>query len=297
MTRLFQITTSPFRRVPDFYVVGAPKAGTTSLHSYLSLHPQILPSVFMKESRFLLGSGGLKLRTWSYRSFFPFRWSGPAGALTFDADPLMGVIPDCAAAFISHVSPKAKIIFVCREPVERLWSQYRFLSGIKGRPDTGAPLSVMLETERRLQNALEWDGAARLAKALEKSSTSCPVPPGLAGVVLRSSLLRAGRYADVLDAFHKRLGPDRCLFLPFSRLANDTEGAVRSIFRFLGVDDNVAMPGLGKMLPEDIDFVIHTDQAASSSMDEGVKAELAAYYEPLNLKFAAALGLSPSELW
>ena len=40
--RRFQRWTAGFRPLPDFLILGAQKAGTTSLHRYLELHPSVL---------------------------------------------------------------------------------------------------------------------------------------------------------------------------------------------------------------------------------------------------------------
>ena len=42
------------RRLPDFYVVGCPKCGITTIYHYLTLHPRIVEPAY-KVSRFILG--------------------------------------------------------------------------------------------------------------------------------------------------------------------------------------------------------------------------------------------------
>ena len=45
------MTEPPARRYPDFFIVGAPKCGTTALYAYLRQHPQIFMP-FHKEPLF-----------------------------------------------------------------------------------------------------------------------------------------------------------------------------------------------------------------------------------------------------
>jgi hypothetical protein len=78
-----RLLTLPLRTaLPDFYIVGFPKAGTTSLAAYLQAHPAIsgvdgLPhhEALRKESHFLAGALGRGARAATspalYRSFFP----------------------------------------------------------------------------------------------------------------------------------------------------------------------------------------------------------------------------------
>ena len=42
--------------LPDFFVIGAPKAGTTAVHAALARHPQLYLSP-VKEPKYFLGDG------------------------------------------------------------------------------------------------------------------------------------------------------------------------------------------------------------------------------------------------
>ena len=42
--------------LPDFFIIGAPKAGTTALHAALARHPQLFVSP-VKEPKYFLGDG------------------------------------------------------------------------------------------------------------------------------------------------------------------------------------------------------------------------------------------------
>jgi hypothetical protein len=73
--------TLPLRqKVPDFYVLGFPKAGTTSMAAYLKLHPAVSGldglswhEALSKESHFLSGALGRHAASSraAYRSYFP----------------------------------------------------------------------------------------------------------------------------------------------------------------------------------------------------------------------------------
>src|SRR4051812_20256874 len=65
--------TANTRTLPTFLVIGAQRAGTTTLYHYLAQHPQVLRSVADKEVHFfdLDYASGLD----AYRGSFPTTWS------------------------------------------------------------------------------------------------------------------------------------------------------------------------------------------------------------------------------
>src|SRR6266566_130247 len=119
-------TGAPHMRVPDFFIVGAPKCGTTSLYRMLRQHPRIfMPD--LKEPRFLASDA------WAA----PGSPSGPISypqtleeylALFDEAreDQLVGEATTLylwsrtAAARIAELSPAARIIAILREPASFL---------------------------------------------------------------------------------------------------------------------------------------------------------------------------------
>lgn len=111
-------------RLPDFVIIGATKAGTTSLHFYLSLHPEIFMST-PKEPRFFADAPE-PLGRWSrgldwYRSLFVTgkRLCGETSP-TYAAAPAIPGVP----GRIAPVIPSAKLVYVVRHPYERLLSHY-----------------------------------------------------------------------------------------------------------------------------------------------------------------------------
>eukprot|EP00746_Dinoflagellata_sp_MGD_P043696 gnl/MRDRNA2_/MRDRNA2_206267_c0_seq1.p1 gnl/MRDRNA2_/MRDRNA2_206267_c0~~gnl/MRDRNA2_/MRDRNA2_206267_c0_seq1.p1 ORF type:complete len:355 (+),score=63.91 gnl/MRDRNA2_/MRDRNA2_206267_c0_seq1:85-1149(+) len=296
LQRIFRMATSPLRSLPDFYIIGAAKAGTWALKDYLAMHPAIMPPED-KESRFFLGSLGLRLRPTLYRSFFPLRCTKPLRRLTFDADPYMSMMPKFSSAWIKRVTPDAKVICVYREPVERLWSYYQFVSKIKGHPDAGVSLPDILQAEKSLCDAPAWGALDRLTESLEAGAACVEIPADLAKTVIKCTYLNGGRYGDVLREYHERQGRSNVLFVPFQDLCKETETTVRKIFKFLGVDDTIPLPQIDSIKPEDYQWVIHEGTSATVELDESLKAELMSYYEKSNLEFAAGLNVDVSRLW
>lgn len=114
-------------RLPDFLVIGATKAGTTSLHFYLSLHPEIFMSR-PKEPRFFADAPE-PLGRWNrgldwYRGLFVSakRLCGETSP-TYAAAPAISGVPRRIASLL----PAAKFIYLVRSPYERLVSHYLML--------------------------------------------------------------------------------------------------------------------------------------------------------------------------
>jgi hypothetical protein len=110
-------------KFPDFMIIGAQKAGTTSLHNYLCQHP-LIDSATKKEIHFFssdfLYSKGLDY----YHSTFPFTNDD---LLFFDASPSY-LASNVAYKRIYEYNPKIKMIALLRDPVDRAysaWNMYR----------------------------------------------------------------------------------------------------------------------------------------------------------------------------
>ncbi len=109
-------------------VIGAQKAGTTSLYAYLSTHPDIFPAA-QKEIHYfdMHYSEG---EHW-YRAMFPTRRRIAAAArddgrriVTGEASPYYLFHP-LAAQRAARTLPDARLVVLLRDPVERAWSHYR----------------------------------------------------------------------------------------------------------------------------------------------------------------------------
>jgi hypothetical protein len=107
-------------RLPTFVVIGAQKAGTTSLYRYLAAHPQI--HIPQKELNFFCHVPALQ-HVGRYEAFF-----SEAGDRTVVGDvspnyamfPLFGCVPEQMAT----VLPDARIVYLLRNPVERAVAGY-----------------------------------------------------------------------------------------------------------------------------------------------------------------------------
>ena len=106
--------------LPTFLIIGAAKAGTTSLHHYLQLHPDICMSNVKELNFFIEEVCWHKGVDW-YASRFdgsPVRGEGSPSYANF---PVYDGVPQRAASVV----PDAKLIYCVRDPVDRVVSHFR----------------------------------------------------------------------------------------------------------------------------------------------------------------------------
>ena len=107
-------------RLPTFLIIGAAKCATTSLHYYLDLHPDISMS-WEKEVMFFSG-----LRNWDRgvewykRHFVGGTKACGEASVGYTHYPTYTGVPER----IHSVIPDAKLIYVVRDPIERIVSDY-----------------------------------------------------------------------------------------------------------------------------------------------------------------------------
>jgi hypothetical protein len=207
-------------RLPDFFIVGHPKCGTTALYEMLRSHPAIyMPDV--KEPWYFASE--LRERT-------PPRPQGTPsnleeyGRLFSEAAPGQRIgeasphylWSHTAAQNIAAVCPQARIIALLREPASFLRSLHLQF------------LEVYYEVEPDLRRALTLEVERRRGQKVPRY-TYWPQ------LLLYSEHVR---YVEQLKRFHEAFGPERVLVLIYEEFRGDNEGTVRRVQRFLEVDDS-----------------------------------------------------------
>lgn len=118
---------SPWRPLPDYLIVGAARAGSTSLYEYLVRHPAVLPAL-VKEVHYF--TGGYHHGVSWYRAHFPLAARRRltalrhGAALTGEATPYYLFHP-AAPMRIKALIPNVKLLAVLRDPVQRALSHYQ----------------------------------------------------------------------------------------------------------------------------------------------------------------------------
>jgi Sulfotransferase domain len=167
--------------LPTFVVIGAMKAGTTSLYEYLKPHPQIfLPE--MKEVNFFVKEGNWDRGVEWYQSLYAE--ADIAGALhAGDVSPVYSMFPNLTGtpARIAATVPDARILYLVRDPVERMRSQYiqQRADGLEKRPLSEALLLDLryLATSLytlQLEQYLERFDRSRILVVRSEDLSACP---------------------------------------------------------------------------------------------------------------------------
>jgi hypothetical protein len=108
--------------LPSLIVIGAQKCGTSSLHAYLDAHPEIAMST-PKELDFFGGPGFANWERgvdWYRAQFDPEAPVRGESSPSYTAYPFVVGTPERIHALV----PGAKLIYMVRDPIERLLSQW-----------------------------------------------------------------------------------------------------------------------------------------------------------------------------
>jgi Sulfotransferase domain len=198
-----------FGSLPNLVVIGAMKCGTSALHRYLDLHPEIAMSD-PKELNFFYGPDDPSGDAWHpgnwrrgprwYASHWPDAVQVRGESSPGYTSPSHTEVPKRMATLI----PTAKLIYLVRDPVDRALSQYRHhvAEGTEGR----SPEEALLDPASQY--------------------------------VLR------GRYFDRVRPFLEVFPRARIAIISREELLTERRKSLRALFAFLEVDANFWSDGL-----------------------------------------------------
>lgn len=186
---------------PTFIVIGAAKAGTTSLSKLLGQHPQICFSN-PKEPRFFSHDENYT-RGWDwYQGCFPGAEKAIAvgeGSVHYSMQELF---PQTAAR-IARDLPEVRLIYIVRHPMDRIASHYRMYH--KGRPDYPSLNALVRKPD------------------------------------LWPNFIGASRYWQQIQAYRALFPDEQIRVLFFEEFFQNPEQSAGSLFDFLGVDSQVSL--------------------------------------------------------
>lgn len=272
---------------PDFFIVGAPKCGTTSLHTYLAQHPAIFMA--KKEQHFF---GADLSDTWPqpspHRYFASF--AGSEGAERRGEASGWYLWSRYAAQEIREYEAAARIIAMVRNPVEMLpslHSQYLH-DGIEELEDFAAALAA--EQDRK---------------------NGRRIPPGNGPSPWRLFYREIVRFPEQLERYLATFGREQVHVVVFDDLVADPVATYRGVLRFLRVSTDFT-PSFQVMNPQKhirsrtvTRMLADVTNPASGVRRAGtrlipihaVRSTLLRHFVPtvtrLNLSFAARQPLSP----
>jgi Sulfotransferase family len=243
--------TRPDGRLPDFFIAGAPKAGTTALHAALATHPGLFLSP-VKEPKYYLTSGRPPARSrqrgpgdahsaqewiWRRERYLALFADAPPGAVRGESTPFY--LHDRAAhARIAADVPDARVVVVVRDPVDRAVSNWVHLraDGLEPEADFGAAVRA---EERR-------------------------VAGGWAPFWHYRGL---GRYGEQLRDLYRHVPREQVLLLRYRQLVDTPRETLDRVCVFLGVE-----PGLAHAVPPENVKPYVADGAGYRALSGAVRA-------------------------
>ena len=209
--------------MPNFFVIGSMKCGTTSLYYNLQQHPQVYMSPVKSPDFFYTEDG-----KWEYNGAGDIensnRWAKQKKASTLeeykalfrgvtdeiaigDASPAHLYSPEAPGLIKRHV-PEAKLIAVLRNPADRAYSAYNFARQLLLEPLDDFSQALREEEERKRN---DWDWLYHYRSF--------------------------GFYATQLERYYEKFDREQIRVFLYEDQKDDPIGFTQEVFRFLGVDD------------------------------------------------------------
>jgi hypothetical protein len=252
---------SPGNRViaaPDFVIIGTQRGGTTSLHAYLSAHPQVMTPA-TKELHFLTDRYE-RGPDW-YLGHFPGEL--PPDVITGEATPYALFHP-LAPRRLLDIAPAAKSIVLLRNPVDRAYSQF-LLERSRGKETLDFAAALDAEGQR-------LDGEeARLARD----------PAYVSDPHKHASYMARGEYARQLERWFGVFPREQVLVVRSEDLYERSAETFTRVADFLAINPDVTIP-----------FTTH-NQTSGPPLDPAIRRRLSEHFAPLNARLADLLGWDP----
>jgi Sulfotransferase domain len=253
------------RVLPDYLIIGAARAGTTSLHAQIEKHPDVLPSRrqevhYFDSLRYLNGPN-------YYRLFFPSRARVQWRSLRHGLRPVTGesspyaLFHPHAAQRVRDLLPDARLIVLLRDPVTRAHSDWAM------RRRRGAePLSF--------EDAIDQEEQIR-AHELERLVAD----PNYESPRLRQyAYLSRGIYADQLPRWFAAFPREQLLIIQSEAYRRDVTGTLDRVWAHLGVR-HVALAEYPSR-----------NRGTYEPMADATRARLRAWFKPHDERLYALLG-------
>lgn len=206
--------------LPNFLVIGAGRAGTTSIYHYLRQHPQVYMSP-IKETNFF----AYICADWDDRELERIGWSSKYPVRSLDAyQTLFGqvrgeravgeVSPHYlanprTAGCIRRYLPSVRLVAILRHPVDRAYSSFLFHTR-DGRE------------RRTFERAIEEELAGVRREMLGYGQLH---------------YLRLGRYHELLQPYYELFAREQIAIFLFSELQRDPAAFMKEVFQLLEVDE------------------------------------------------------------
>jgi len=202
------------QKKPNFIIIGAMKAATTSLYTYLKQHPDVFMTAikepmffnnFQNNNNFkILGRKTKKITT--FEQYYPLFDAVKNEKAIGEASPTYISSENCPNLIQQHL-PNVKIIAVLRQPVARAYSNFLHARRADRESISDFETAFNKETERKTEN---WSPLYHY-----KSK---------------------GYYAEQLEQYFNLFPKENIKVLLFEDLVNNPIETTQELFKFLNID-------------------------------------------------------------
>lgn len=245
-------------QAPDFLIIGAQKAGTTSLYNCLKQHPDVLPA--RKKEIHYFSQFYRKGLPW-YLEHFPLRQDRQ---LSGEASPFYLFHPQSARR-IAETYPHIKIIILLRDPVERAISHYH--QQYRRGHEKLSMLEAFQQEPKRINKA--WE------KLLRDEQTS-------ASKLQQCSYLKRGEYLPQLLRYEACFPKQQIYLLESRHFFEQPETSLGKLFQFLHISQHFMPQDLWPRKPG---LYTDTDPAMLEYLQSYYRLHNEALYAHLGLRF------------
>lgn len=190
--------------LPNTFIIGVQKAGTTSMHNWLAQHPSVFAPEEFKDVDYVADPEKARHAA----EYLKRDYAGHAGQKIILQTNVNYILYEDALDRIKKLSPGAKLIVILRDPVARAISAYRYFRKLGNE-------------SRSLEDALLYEPRSNLKYSKRNNDIS---------------YLEHGMYGEQLERVYQKFAPENILVLQFEELKEDPEGLIKRSFSFLEVD-------------------------------------------------------------
>ncbi len=207
---------------PTFLIIGAAKSGTTSLYQYVKQHPDVFMSENKEPKFFAFENSSLDFRgprrgisqirrstITDYKSYLELFRHAQACKAVGEASPVYLHYPGAAQRIKKYI-PDVKLIAILRNPVERLYSDWKHQLRMGWEPEKNFLAAVEKSTERERENWIPY-----------------------------LNYTDKGFYYRHISTYLRYFTPDQLKIFLYEELSRDAGRVVQEAFRFLGVEHTV----------------------------------------------------------
>ncbi|MFC1876751.1 sulfotransferase domain-containing protein [Thermodesulfobacteriota bacterium] len=218
-------------RLPDFIIIGAAKCGTTSLHKYLSMHPEVsvgdTEEVYFadpKEPEFFAVDSVYEKGLDYYSKLFS---SARKDQICGEASTIYTLYPSFphVASRISAAIPDVKLIYIMRNPVDRAYSFY--VQIIHNFQDATKNYSISRTFEECIFPG-KYPNRAKRDTFYAPFDEHLKDEPG--------TFLDGGKYYTQISEYFKYFDRSQMLFLLFDEFIHYPELVLKNVCEFLAID-------------------------------------------------------------